>query len=86
LRDEGSTQGRPSIIDENTNAAVVTQPRFHDRKLGRIREIGLQDVDSNTCLVAKPRSKSLHSLLIAGDQHEILSAASETVCVSRSDA
>lgn len=71
---------------EDTNAAVVTQPRFDGRKLARVGEIGLQNVDSNTRLVAKRRSKSLHSLLVAGHQREIMSAAGGTVRLSRSDA
>ena len=86
LRDEPPAQGRACIVNEDTNAAVVTQPLFDGRKIAWVGEIGRQDVDSNTRLVPKPRSKSLHSLLVAGHKHEIMSATGETVRVSRSDA
>lgn len=86
LLDEAFANGRSGIVDEYPDAGIVAQPGFHRRQVGRLRKVGLKDVDRYAMVLMQTGTENFHSRRVPGNEHQIMPASREALGIGGADA
>ena len=71
----------PGVVYQHRQACVLLQGGLDAGEIFLVTEIGLQDLDATTCLVAYPGSERVESSPVAGDECKVIAAPREPLSV-----
>ena len=86
LLDEASAHARPGVVDENPDSERRRAAASLPPQARRPGQISLDDVDGHAAFLAQTGRQSLHSRLVAGNEHEVVAAAREALGIGGADA
>ena len=75
----------PGVVDQHAYTRVFTQPRFDPSKGIGLGEVGDQHLDGNGEVLAQAGSQRLQARLVAGDQHQVVTALGEAFGIGGAD-
>ena len=74
------------VIDEHADAGVIAQTCFDGGHVIVAGQVSLQHIDGDAVLFTQTGRENVHARLVTGDQHQIVTAACETIGVHSADA